>query len=456
MKKQILKINKKFYDSLEKEESQKILRIYGYDSKDLFLKGLMDKLNNEYDFLDLHEFDFLSNEEESGYHQYNGYIEGDFVDYDLITVSFTPIKGKEGNIFMNQNIVPMITSKTQEDSKFLLNNRIKKICILTTHKSNIFSPEKNIITDSGISNIQMSLKYINTLGFETVDFFHIKNLNIKSRYYSIEELIDHANYLQRKNPTNSQFQQISKQEGVFYGDFENQPVGNEIKFFALKFYAAIFLQKGENIDISRALEKSNDITLRVMSDFIEYISKVDKSLYLVLRDSEDEAEEISEIDIPDEDQSIVHRRPRESLMSEHEYEQEPIYSFNSKGKMIFKTQRKFKKKAFEIHGYSCACHTDGHLYFTSEATNEIYVEGHHMIPMEYQDQYWKDHQRNLDCTINLIPLCSHCHGKIHKSIKNERMEIISEVYSKYKDKLLIIDDKLTLNKFAEFYNVYIY
>ena len=79
-----------------------------------------------------------------------------------------------------------------------------------------------------------------------------------------------------------------------------------------------------------------------------------------------------------------------------------------------------------------------------------------MIPMEHQDIYWKDKKRNLDCTINLIPLCGHCHGKIHKSIKEERFEIIREVYINYEKQLLMIDNDLTLFKFAELYNVYIY
>ena len=79
-----------------------------------------------------------------------------------------------------------------------------------------------------------------------------------------------------------------------------------------------------------------------------------------------------------------------------------------------------------------------------------------MIPMEFQEQYWKDKQTNLDCTVNLIPLCAHCHGKMHKSIKSERVQIITEVYNKYKAQLLLIDKKLTFDKFAELYNVYIY
>jgi len=453
MQENILKINKNFFTSLGDGDNKKVLKIYGYNSPNEFLISVINKLNDEYSFLNINKFDFLSEDEIGEYHMYNGYISGNFTDYDLVTVSFTTIKGKEGNVFMSQQVMPMITSKLKNDKKFLLNDRIKKICLLTTHKSTIYSPEKNIVSDSGISNIQMSVKYVNTIGFDVVDIFHIKNLSTKSKYYNIDELIDHSNYLQKKNPTNSQFQQITIRDGIYYADFESEPVGQEIKFFALRLYAAIILLKGKNINIANATEKSDDITLRVMEDFIQYLLRVDISACSIFKDLSEEMETELEIDTEPISREVI-RHKRDEKVSY--YEPKPIYSFNSKGQKVFKTQRIFKKEAFEKHNYYCACHDERHFYFTAEATNKRYVEGHHMIPMEFQDHYWKDKQRNLDCTINLIPLCPHCHMKMHKSIKPERVQILTEVYNKYKQQLLAIDNKLTFDKFTELYNVYIY
>ncbi|MCK5589228.1 MAG: HNH endonuclease [Candidatus Pacebacteria bacterium] len=460
MKEQILKIHKDFYDSLSSDENKrKVLKIYGYNSPDEFLSGVINRLNDEYNFLKISEFDFLSRTEKGEYYQYNGYIEGVFNDYDLITVSFTDIKGKEGNVFMSQQVMPMITSKLKDDKKFLLSNRIKKICILTTHKSDIFSPEKNIISDSGISNIQMSVKYINTIGFDVIDFFHIKNLSIKSKYHNIDELINHVNYLQKKNPTNSQFQQIINKDDLFYADFEKDPVGQEIKFFALKLYAAIILLRGQSIDISRAIKRTSnknksDITLRVMNGFVEYLLHTDLSAYDIFRVSVEEEEREAEIiEITEVRKEKVQKTDKVDIPC---YEQEPIFDYNRKGRRIFKTQRIFKKRSFERHGYKCACNDDEHLYFIADATQKPYVEGHHMIPMEFQEQYWTDKKRNLDCAINLIPLCPHCHSKIHKAVKGERIQIITNVFTKYQKQLETIDNDLTLEKFAELYNVYIY
>jgi len=457
MNKQTLKINKKFFESLDKGVAKKILKVYGFDSPDLFIKNIISKLNDRYDFLNIENYSFLNKKEESEYHRYNGYIEGNFVDYNLITVSFTTIHGKEGNVFLSQQIMPMITSKVKkkDGKQFLLDDRIKKICVLTTHKSNKFTAGANEISDTGISNIQMSIKYINTIGFDVVDFIHIKNLNTHSKYNSVDELIDHANYLQSKRPTNTQFKQIEKKDDIYSANFESAPVGQEIKFFALKLYAVIILQKGQDVDISQALKQTNDITLRVMHGFIEFLKKTDLTPYNIFRVSVDDEEreaEIIEI-IKTKDKKRRDKAAKEGIPC---YKQEPIFDYNKKGRMVFKTQRIFKKESFDIHGYKCACHEEKHLYFTSDSTKKLYVEGHHMIPMEFQEQYWVDKKRNLDCTINLIPLCPHCHRKIHKAVKGERIQIITGIFTKYKNQLETIDNDLTLEKFAELYNVYIY
>ncbi|MFT5280589.1 MAG: putative HNH restriction endonuclease [Flavobacteriaceae bacterium] len=457
MKKHTLKIHEKFFKSLGNDKSKKILRVYGFDSPELFIKNIISELNKRYDFLNITEYSLLDTKEEGKYHQYNGYIKGDFIDYDLITISFTTIHGKEGNVFLSQQVMPMITSKLKEKDgkKFLLDDRIKKICILTTHKSDKFTPDSNEISDTGISNIQMSIKYINTIGFDVIDLIHIKNLNIHSKYNSVDELVDHANYLQSKNASNSQFKQITKKGDIYSAKFKSIPKGQDIKFFALKLYAVIILQKGQGVDISKALEQTSDITLRVMHGFTEFLKKTDLTPYNIFRVSvDDEEREVEIIEIIKTKDKL--RREKDKKAGVPCYEQEPIFDYNKKGKMVFKTQRVFKKESFNVHGYKCACDDEKHLYFVSDSTKQLYVEGHHMIPMEFQEQYWTDKKRNLDCTINLIPLCPHCHRKIHKAVKGERIQIITNIFTKYQTQLKTVDNNLTLEKFAELYNVYIY
>lgn len=447
---QVLKINKVFYDKLKNiEDRRKILKIYGYNTAEDFILEVIKKLNNEYNFLHIEKFAFLKDGEKKDFGgEYNGFVSGDVEGYELITVSFTTISGKEGNTFLNQEVVPLITEKGKDNQDFLLNNKKKKIIILTTHKSKIFSPDKNIIADSGVSNIQMSVKYANTIGFDVIEFFPIKNLSVNAKYHDIKELMAHADYLQKKKEKNNQYKQLFEEYGVYYASFGGTPKGNEVKFFSLKIYAAIILLRGKNINISKALKETSDITLIVLDGFIKYLQNTELVKYDIFQSQEENELEL-EIDI-NNNKEVVRSKEKEC------YKMAPIYSFNTKGKKQFKTQRKFKEESFLRHEYYCACHNEKHYYFKSESTKKKYVEGHHMIPMEYQDRYWKDKKVNLDCSINLIPLCGHCHGKIHKSIKEERIEIITEVYGKYEDNLLMIDKDLTLCKFAELYNVYIY
>lgn len=458
MKKSILKIHKKFLELLNGKQWKKILQIYSFSSPDSFIKKIIEKLNDTYFFLNISKYEFLNPEEESEYHLYNGYISGNFDDYKLITVSFTTILGKEGNTFLSQQIMPMITSKLKKENnqEFLLDDRIKKICILTTHKSNKFTIEDNKISETGMSNIQMSVKYINTIGFDVVDLIRIRNLNTHSKYDILDELIDNSNYLQNKNPNNSQFKQIRKEKksDEYFAEFGSTPKGQEIKFFALKLYAAIILKKGENINISKALTQTNDKTLQKMQDFIEFLKKENLTKYSIFKKNIEEQEEIEFENIK------IQPRIREKLKIDEiyvaPYEREPEIFWSVKGKKKFKRKRFFLKDFPEISEYKCVFHDKKHLYFISAATEKNYVEKHHIIPMEFQDKYWTDKKRNLDCVTNLIFLCPHCHNKIHKAIKKQRIEIITKIFNKYEEKLKKIDKDISRDKLAELYNVYIF
>lgn len=439
-------ISNEFFDKLDLEDNKKVLRVYGYNSKEDFLYGVINTLNDNYNFLNIDGWDFLTSEEKSIYNMYNGYVRGTFNDYDLVTVSFTTILGKSGNVFFNQQVVPMITAKLQENIDFLLNPRIKKICLLTTHKSKRMTPEANVIDEDSL--MQVSVNFANTVGFEFIEFFPIKGLNTNGRYRDVVEIIEHTRFLQTTRPSNSQYQQVYVENGIIYGGFESEPQGQEAKFFALKMYAVAFLNTELKINISRALEQTNDYTIRVLADFIEYIETIDPAIRklndLIIEIDSDTVEVDEDIEVPE----VVEWLP--------EYKLPPRTIFNSRGKKVYTTKKKYKEKAMENHEYLCACGDNKHYYFTSSATGKNYLEGHHMIPMENQTQYWNEKQINLDCTLNIIPLCPHCHEKIHKAVPTEKMEIISQIYNTYRAALTEIDSDLTLAKFAALYNVYIY
>ena len=440
-----LVISNEFFRKLDAEDNKRILRIYGYNSKEEFLKACIRTLNENYNFLNIDGWEFLTSEEKRVYNMYNGYIRGEFKDYDLITVSFTTIIGKSGNVFFNQQVVPMITSKLQDDIDFLLNPRIKKICLLTTHKSKKMAPEANVADEDSL--IQVSINFANTIGFEFLEVFPMKGIDINGRYRDVLEIIEHTRYLQRTKPRNSQYLQVYIENNTIFGSFENTPKGQEAKFFALKMYAIAFLNIDFKINILKALDQTRDYTIEVLSKFIDYVQTIDpakRKLNEFIMDMDLDSIETSE------------ERLEENISEIPEYKIPPQTTFNSKGKKVYITKKKYKEKSMEVHHYLCACNDEKHFYFTSSATGKNYLEGHHMIPMENQAQYWKEKEINLDCTLNIIPLCPHCHGKIHKAIPAEKIEIISLIYNRYKEALTEIDHDLNLSKFAALYNVYIY
>lgn len=434
----VLKIKQEFFDKLSSEESSKILRIYGYNDAQSFMRRIIMTLNDEYDFLGITSFAFYGAEENGLYHMYNGYIDGQFNDYDLITVSFTTILGKEGNVFLSQQLVPLITSMNEKNLDYLINPRIKKICLLTTHKSNIMTPDKNEIKID--SNIQMAVNFANTLNFEMIEIFPIKNLQLNNRYRTVSEIIEHTNFIQNKNPSNSQFKQVVLNEtnNTLTATFETIPVGQEQKFFALKMYAIAIINTKYQIDLTDALQKTSDVTIKRLYEFINYINTAEVREMININNAKEIDDNIVDVDTASDDNF-----------------ENPIIVYKN-GKKTFARRKNLREVIVKNYNYLCDCHEDKHYYFTSSATNKNYLEGHHMIPMENQHQYWEERQINLDIPMNLIPLCPHCHSKIHKATKGEKVQIITEIYNRHERDLKKIDDNITLEKFATFYQVYIY
>ena len=207
---QVLKISKEFNDKLDKDPKiQKTLLIYGLKNKEDFMRLVIKKLNAEYNFLNIASYATFEEELNSEYHMYNGYIEGVVPGFKEVIISFTTMKdGKSGNVFLNQQVMPMILSKQEKDESFLSNSDIKKICLLTTQISTKNSPKDNKIRFKNDNTLQMTLNLIRTIGFDLVDVFRIENTNLNQPYQTTEELINHINLVQGLKNFNSQHEQI--------------------------------------------------------------------------------------------------------------------------------------------------------------------------------------------------------------------------------------------------------
>ena len=66
------------------------------------------------------------------------------------------------------------------------------------------------------------------------------------------------------------------------------------------------------------------------------------------------------------------------------------------------------KRALAAASYLCEI-DKGHEYFKSKASQENYVEAHHLIPMQAVDKF----DVSIDVEANIVSLCPNCHRKLH-------------------------------------------
>lgn len=97
------------------------------------------------------------------------------------------------------------------------------------------------------------------------------------------------------------------------------------------------------------------------------------------------------------------------------------------GKQRYKTNPRVSKTALKDANYECEyglINNEDHITFSSKFGYN-YVEAHHLIPMQAQDDF---PNLNLDRTQNIVSLCPICHSAIHYGSKETREDIIKKLY----------------------------
>lgn len=77
-------------------------------------------------------------------------------------------------------------------------------------------------------------------------------------------------------------------------------------------------------------------------------------------------------------------------------------------KKVWRRNPKYASGAIADANYLCEFDNQ-HKHFISKFNGENYVEAHHLIPMQYQDQF----DKSLDIHANIVSICLVCHKKIH-------------------------------------------
>ena len=86
-------------------------------------------------------------------------------------------------------------------------------------------------------------------------------------------------------------------------------------------------------------------------------------------------------------------------------------------------------------------------YFTSKESNENYLEIHHLIPYEFNNEF----ENTLETISNYVALCPFCHRLIHNGTDRERLQSIAFLYNERKDELKRVGLEITLKQLLLYY-----
>ena len=79
------------------------------------------------------------------------------------------------------------------------------------------------------------------------------------------------------------------------------------------------------------------------------------------------------------------------------------------------------------------CEIDArHKTFVTRRNDQLYLEGHHLIPISHQDEF----EWSLDVYANIIGLCPNCHRQLHFGKKSEVEDILKGLYDMRAERLV--------------------
>lgn len=117
-------------------------------------------------------------------------------------------------------------------------------------------------------------------------------------------------------------------------------------------------------------------------------------------------------------------------------EQKEIESKSWKRSSILKDQ------VIEYAGYNCEIDMN-HVTFTAKSTNHPYMEGHHILPMRYQEKF----SSSLDVYANIICLCPICHRLLHYGVASEKQFALNKIYAERAQRLALSGIKISKSDF---------
>lgn len=194
----------------------------------------------------------------------------------------------------------------------------------------------------------------------------------------------------------------------------------------------IILDSYENIEnYNRSLVKSIIYDNRdVFQDIYYNVLNINKENNIQEVISENEINSFSEIEGPE---------PRTDFLG-NGFEENKNYKSNSLK----------REKAKSKSGYLCELGDRNKCqYFTSKASNKNFLEAHHLVQMEFSN----DFENSIDVIANLIALCPNCHRRLHHAKDEDRIGDIEYLFLKRKKQLKEKGIVLSLAELKDYYNI---
>lgn len=119
---------------------------------------------------------------------------------------------------------------------------------------------------------------------------------------------------------------------------------------------------------------------------------------------------------------------------------------NNANRKVYPRDKNVASNALILANFECEVNPN-HASFTSKTTHRKYMESHHLIPLEYHEQF----EYSLDVEANVVSLCSHCHNCMHYGIKREREEMIEKLYAQRQKSLQSARISITLDDLKKMY-----
>ncbi|QPA53768.1 hypothetical protein [Lysinibacillus sphaericus] len=88
-----------------------------------------------------------------------------------------------------------------------------------------------------------------------------------------------------------------------------------------------------------------------------------------------------------------------------------------------------------------------HKHLISKFNGKNYVEAHHLIPMQYQEQF----VCSLDIHANIVSICLVCHKKIHYGLFEDKKGILDKLFNSRRERLVKSGIKISLEELYSYY-----